>query len=233
MRAFNELTTRVADIRQAIHAHESWEAASRGVAERQAQRAARVEVVERAVCEQELRADEAADAHAAIVSEIKVLQACRDALGPRGARVRILSDALTGVQDVASAWLERFYDGAVRCELRLDEESREKGQRAGSIALNIVGLGSGGYKSLSGGQRRRVDLALQFALAEVSALASGRAPGTLWVDEAFDALDVEGVAAVQTALEDVAQDRCVVVISHSQHVVEGMRFDQHVKLGGS
>ena len=58
-------------------------------------------------------------------------------------------------------------------------------------------------------------MALLFALAETAAAASGRDAGTLWVDEAFDSLDVDGVASVVEALEEIAKERCVVVITHN------------------
>lgn len=187
-------------------------------------RAGEVEAAARSASalEEELSAAEVAAGDAR--AEMAVLGACRAALGLRGARVYLLSDALRGVQDVVNYWLERFYEGgAARCLLELTADSRERGQRAGTVSMVLEGLGSGRYRSLSGGQRRRLDVALLFALAEVAALASGTAPGTLWVDEAFDALDAGGVEAVAEAVREVAADRCVVVVTHSPALVEALR----------
>jgi DNA repair exonuclease SbcCD ATPase subunit len=67
------------------------------------------------------------------------------------------------------------------------------------------------YEALSGGQRRRVDIALLLSLSQLSPSA-----GTLYFDEAFDTLDKQGIDAVCELLADFGEERCVVVISHNE-----------------
>jgi len=93
---------------------------------------------------------------------------------------------------------------------------RKSGVVSDSISIKVSGVGGGrGYKAASGGERRRIDAALLLALAEVSSAAAGQAPGTLWMDEVFDALDEEGVDAVSDVLAELAEERAVVLITHS------------------
>lgn len=193
--------------------------------------AARRAGAQRKLADTELALMDAEDTFAAVSEAVTVLAAASDALGPRGARVAVLSDALRGVESLANVWLAKLCGDEVSCRIELGEDTRERGQRAGTVDLSFDGFGDGGYKSLSGGQRRRADIALMLALAEVAGLASGREPGTLWIDEAFDTLDEDGVAAAQAALVEVARERCVVVITHSEAVIAGMGAVKRVQVG--
>jgi DNA repair exonuclease SbcCD ATPase subunit len=96
------------------------------------------------------------------------------------------------------------------------------------ISLEVEGAGGGeGYKAASNGERRRIDVALLFALAEVAAGSRGTTAGTLWVDEVTDGLDQEGRLALADAFRELGRDRCVVVISHSDDFSRQLRPDIH------
>ena len=153
------------------------------------------------------------DASAVDVAELTEVE---KVLGLKGVRAHILGGALGGIEAVANAWLARLRHESLTVQLRPYSE-KSKGGISDSISLEIVGAGDGwGYKASSGGERRRVDIAILLALAEVSAAAQGEKVGTMFFDEVFDCLDEEGTDAVCSALNELAQERCVVVITHSQ-----------------
>lgn len=136
-------------------------------------------------------------------------------LGGKGVRAHVLGEALAGIEAVANGWLERVAGPGVSLQLSPYTE-RKSGAVSDSISIKVTGVGGGrGYKAASGGERRRIDAALLLALAEVSSAAAGQAPGTLWMDEVFDALDEEGVDAVSDVLAELAEERAVVLITHS------------------
>lgn len=69
------------------------------------------------------------------------------------------------------------------------------------------------YADLSGGQKQRVDIALAFAMHD---LVSSKVKFNLLVmDEAFDNLDAEGVAMVNSIFDLKSKDRAVYVVSHN------------------
>ncbi len=108
----------------------------------------------------------------------------------------------------------------------------KKGGTNDSISLEVHGLGRGSYKSTSGGERRRVDVALLLALGEVAAAARGGVPGTLFFDEVFDCLDDAGIEAIGDVLAELAKARCVVVITHSKPLIQRLRASASLHIAG-
>jgi DNA repair exonuclease SbcCD ATPase subunit len=146
-------------------------------------------------------------------------------LGLRGVRATVTAEALAGVQTATNRWLDVMAGERLRIELRGSTE-RKNGAQADTIDFVIVGAGGGkGYKAASGGERRRVDVAVMLALAEVAQAAFAVPSGLLIADEVFDALDGEGVDGVAEALAELARDRCVMVITHSDALAARLPAD--------
>ena len=183
-----------------------------------------------AVAEEAL--SDAEDKEALHKEEAEYLSAARDVLGLRGARVRVLAEALEGIEAVANVWMVKFFDS--EAYLRLNPTSELKsGKTVATIGLEVYGVGGGvGYKGLSGGERRRVDVALIMALAEVQAAAAGKERGTLFMDEVFDSLDEKGRSAVQHEVRELAKERAVVLITHVADLAAGLDADLLVRFDG-
>jgi DNA repair exonuclease SbcCD ATPase subunit len=158
-------------------------------------------------------------------SDVTELVEVEKVLGLKGVRSHILGTSLSGIEAVANSWLARLRQG-VQLELR---PYSEKGP-ADAISLKVCGLGRGTYKSTSGGERRRVDVALLLALGEVASAAAGGTPGTLFFDEVFDCLDEPGVEGVCEVLAELAQTRAVVVITHSKPLIEKLRATRRMRI---
>lgn len=153
---------------------------------------------------------------AAAQKEVRELVAVETVLGLRGVRAQILARALGSFESLANSWLGRLTGESIRVSLRPYTENKTGGVQD-AISLGVEGAGEGeGYRGCSRGERRRIDVALLFALAELANAAHGQAPGTLFLDEVFDGFDSAGFDAVVEALVTLAQDRAVVVISHRE-----------------
>jgi len=152
-------------------------------------------------------------------SKLALLDAVATVLGLRGVRAHVLGRALSGIETCANSWLGRIAGPDLQLTLKSYVEKKSGGV-SDALGLEIRGAGGGeGYRAASGGERRRIDIALLLALAEVSQQAFGQDPGTLFFDEVFDALDADGVEAVSVALGELAEDRVVVIVSHSSELV--------------
>jgi DNA repair exonuclease SbcCD ATPase subunit len=155
--------------------------------------------------------------------EAATLVTTADVLGLRGVRAHLLTRTLAGIEGVANVWLSRIAGPRFRLSLRGQTE-RKTGGVSDTISLHLDGAANGeGYAGASGGERRRIDVALLLALAEVSAGAAGHAPGTLFFDEVFDALDADGRGAVVAALSELSRDRAVIVITHNDALIASLR----------
>lgn len=162
--------------------------------------------------------------------ESKELEACERVLGLKGVRAHVLGHALSGIEAVANGWLARIAGSGLQLSLKPYAEKKTGGVRD-SISLEVAGAGGGyGYQGASGGERRRIDVALLLALAEIASAAHGRQRGTLFFDEVFDSLDGAGVTAVVEALDELAGARAVVVISHNEELADRLSGAQRIML---
>lgn len=145
--------------------------------------------------------------------------------GLKGMRAHVLGQALTGLQDLGNDWLTSIGKPGQKLALREYTETK-RGNTNAALSLELSSNRRPRwhkYRAASGGERRRIDVALILALAEVGRAARGKSRGTLFFDEVFDALDADGIDSVSDAIHDLAQDRCVVVISHSADLVSKLQ----------
>ncbi len=156
-----------------------------------------------------------ASALAEATAEAAVLRATERVLGLKGVRANILGNALAGLEGAVNVWLARLASRELRVNL---------GATAGTAALDVVGAGGGhGYKGASGGERRRIDVALLLGLGEFAAASAGSTGGLLILDEVLDALDKDGLERACRAIEELAEDRVVIVVSHLDEMTATLR----------
>lgn len=165
-------------------------------------------------------------------AELAVVTACEKVLGLNGVRANVLGRALGGIEQVANGWLARLRRPDLRVKLRPYTEKKSGGV-SDSISLGVEGAGAGlGYRAMSGGERRRVDLALLLALGEVAGAARGMVTGTIFLDEALDALDRDGVDAAVDAVKELATVRAVVVITHNEELARKLDAVMRLRIEG-
>ena len=153
---------------------------------------------------------EAREKESKAARELSVFTAAVTVLGMRGVRAALLARMLSSLEASANAWLPRLAGPGISVSLKSYKENKSGQSVSDVIALDVHGVGDGyGYRAASGGERRRIDVAIMLAFA---------GKGSLIFDEALDALDSAGVVAIADVLEELAQDRCVVVITHNEEL---------------
>lgn len=164
--------------------------------------------------------------------DVAELEACDKVLGVRGARSVLVGRTLSGIEALANTWMAKLGSSI---EIRLKPYTEKKsGGTVDSISLSLVGAGGeGGYLGASAGERRRVDVAILLALAE---LADGAAHGRRWkspifFDEVFDGLDEDGREAVMELMAALSKDRLVVLITHNESLA-AERADVRLRVDG-
>lgn len=167
-------------------------------------------------------------------SEAEELEACCSVLGLQGVRAAVLASSLGDLQQSANSWLSLLGMVGLRVEIGSQTTSKT-GAVSDKISFDVIGAGGGhGYLASSGGERRRIDIAVMLALSDAAASGShgvGKL-STLFVDELFDALDDEGVEATADVLNEIAMDRCVVVVSHNRALADRLPEARHLHVTG-
>lgn len=209
-------TSRVQDALGRLRAAEAKVAAARSQQSLRATLSAQRAESERRVAAADKAHAAAAKASDAARTEEATARAVATVLGTKGVRAHLLDTALGAAERAANDYLTLLSSSGARVELRSVTEKKAGGvSEALSLRVSIRrGEPLRPYDSLSGGERRRVDVALLLALAEAAGVAQGREPGTLWLDEVFDALDVGGCDAVSRVVSALGKTRAVVLITH-------------------
>ena len=130
-------------------------------------------------------------------------------LGWKGARTKLFGDVLAAVERLTNRYLAAM-SRYMSVNMAVHDDK---------LALTVQHEGQSvrGFMSCSSGERKRIAVALLLAMAELSPSARSAA---LWVDEAFDRLDAEGVAGVCRAVADVSTQRKIVIITHDDAIID-------------
>lgn len=159
---------------------------------------------------------------------IREVDICCSVLGPQGIRAQLLEETLEAVETSANVWL-RYLDASFTLRMFASKETKSK-KSCENITLEVCGGGAKDYVSCSGGERRRIDIAVLFALSDVARASYGDTDWTLWCDEVFDALDDDGVHALAQALRRVSLSRLIVVITHQSALAEALGAEMMISL---
>jgi len=163
----------------------------------------------------------------AVSFDLAILENVESVLGTKGVRAHILSSALGALELTSNKWLAEISNGEYSLRVTPYSEKKTGGHRE-AIAIHVDGIAGGnGYRGASGGQRRRIDVALLLGLAELAQASSQYNGGTIFFDEVFDSLDASGVAAVSKVIAQLGQRMPVIIISHSASLVDTLQADLH------
>jgi DNA repair ATPase RecN/DNA repair exonuclease SbcCD nuclease subunit len=221
------ISTREHERREYSRAQDRWDESAKRL--KKAHEALRVQLqsYQFKLAEADQQIIEAEDAGAELISRVAALRSADKALGLTGVRATVTGELLSSIEQLANYWLE-LINPDLHVEIRPFRELANGAQRD-EISLLVRGAGgvAGSYHDASTGQQRRVDLALMLALSEVVG-GEVASRSTLFFDEVFGALDLKGCQAVAKVLRELAQDRCVVVLTHVEQLAEDLAADVHV-----
>lgn len=121
-------------------------------------------------------------------------------------RTRILERYLGYVNNILEEVSANILDGMV-ISLVVDK-------KANGIEI-MVNDGDRGYKSLSGGEKRRVDIIIILSLQRFLLECTGVSTNLLVFDEIFDSLDNVGIRMILNCIDSIFdEDLCVYIITH-------------------
>jgi len=242
-----DLQTQLAAVRipDTSRLESEWRAKSKRLSELDAQEAAngriaatildaraRAAEAEQAITRDRAQLREANSAMTTMLGNAQLLDDAARVFSKRGARGLFFAGALDDISAMATHYASALAHRDVRITMT-PQTTKKDGSAADRISIDIRSDGWGAdYSALSGGQRRRVDIAIMLALCDINAQMTGMRRATLFCDELFDSLDDDGVTAAIDLLESIAEDRCVVLITHNSDLAKQIRATKTIRLGG-
>ena len=148
-------------------------------------------------------------------------------LGKEGIKSFVIDQIIPTLNEQIEHWMGLIYQGTISVKF----------DKFFSVALvnnstgNNMVFGQG-----SGGERRRIDLAIMLAFRQVMKLSVGKDPSMLFLDECAESLDEEGIFRLWDAIEDIAKESTVFVITHNASLLtllNGQNTLEVVKKNGS
>jgi DNA repair exonuclease SbcCD ATPase subunit len=132
--------------------------------------------------------------------------------GDSGIRKFVIDGIIPALNARIAHWLQFLIDGKIALEF--DNSLEESIQRNPSDGDPFV------YHAMSGGERRRLNLAVSQAFAHVMMLNSGTYPSLVFLDEVTTNIDQMGVVGVYNMIMELAKDRQVFVTTHDQNLLD-------------
>lgn len=144
------------------------------------------------------------------------------AFGDSGIRKFVIEGIIPALNSKVAHWLQFLIDGKIKLEF--DNELEERIERNPSDGDPFV------YYAMSGGERRRLNLAVSQAFAHVMMISSGTCPSLVFLDEVTTNIDQVGVVGVYNMILELAKERQVFITTHDQNLLEMLEGCELIKL---
>ena len=123
-----------------------------------------------------------------------------------------ITSILPDLNDRIAYWLHILMDGKIKLEF--DAQLEE------TIARNPEDGDPFVYHAMSGGERRRINLAVSQAFAYIMMLSSNNSPSLVFLDEVTTNIDPYGVDAIYRLIQELSQQKQVFITTHDQGLLD-------------
>lgn len=171
-----------------------------------------MESLDKELLEKKTALDTAENLMASLERELPYYEFWSVAFGDSGIRKFVIEGIIPALNSKIAYWLQFLIDGKIKLEF--DSELEETIERNPSDGDPFV------YYGMSGGEKRRLNLAVSQAFAYVMMLNSGACPSVVFLDEVTTNIDQSGVVGVYNMIAELAKDRQVFVTTHDQNLLE-------------
>lgn len=163
-------------------------------------------------------------------ASMESLKFWRTAFSGRGVKQLLFSTVTPFLNERANLYMRELSNSTAQIKIKT-QKLLKSGETRDDLNFEVSLPGTGAsYEAKSGGERRRADIAIQFALADLAAARSRTPVQFLILDEIFDNLDVQGAEQVVDLLIQhvVPVRKTVLVITHNDALKT--LFEQRIKV---
>jgi DNA repair exonuclease SbcCD ATPase subunit len=139
-------------------------------------------------------------------------------LSHKGIKTFIINSLVPYMNNRAEEYSEIFTDSTYQVNFTSTKELKG-GDVRDEIGVCITSLNGGNsYDKCSDGEKKRIDLIIQFVLDDVRTLRSNGSFNIRFYDELFDSLDSTGITTVLEALKKTNKGKTIYLISHNDNL---------------
>lgn len=136
----------------------------------------------------------------------------QEGFGDSGIRKFVIDGVVPALNAKIAHWLNFLIDGKISLEFNNElEETIHRNPPDGDPFV---------YHAMSGGERRRLNLAVSQAFAHVMMLNCGMCPSLVFLDEVTTNIDQMGVVGVYNMIMELSRERQVFITTHDQNLLE-------------
>ena len=155
------------------------------------------------------------------------------AFGPKGLKNYILDSKLQEMTDAANHWVKLLTGGTFWMRFETQKVGRSSKKLSNELNIRVFRYNPDGrisdrnYKSWSGGEKKRVSLAIDFGLSRLVAKRAKKRYDLLILDELFKHVDKLGGEALAEMLAELGNEKSsLFVIEHDENFQS--RFDNRI-----
>lgn len=153
---------------------------------------------------------------------LKYYQYWQFGFGEKGIRKTVVDGIIPELNNRISYWLQFLIDNKI--SLRFDNEFNEIIERSPVDGDPYV------YHAMSAGQRRRLNLAVSQAFADVMMISSGTIPSLVFLDEVTTNIDPLGVQGIYNMIQELSADKQVFITTHDKDLIKMLETVQTINL---
>lgn len=154
-------------------------------------------------------------------SELPYIDFWIKGFGDYGIRSHIIAELIPSINNRINYWMQFLLENKIK--ITLNENLEESIDKIPSDGSNFL------YNGLSGGEHKRVDLAISQSFANIMMNLSNCCPSIVALDEVGVNFDRPGIHAVYRMIEELSQDRQVLVVTHDPDLQEMLQGTSQIK----
>lgn len=188
-----------------------------------------VEKVKSSIKKKKKKIKDIEDAVTALEKEVEYYTFWKEGFSRGGIRSYLLDKIIPFLTERANHYLAILTDGGIQVKFNARKQLAN-GEWRENFNVEVLNANAADtYEGNSGGEKRRIDLAISLAINDFIASRSGKRFNILLLDEVFENIDETGVYYVVKVLEELAKNRSsVFVITHHDSLAS--YFSETIKL---
>ncbi len=143
------------------------------------------------------------------------LEALKDIFGPQGVRSVILDASINNLNQLSNGYLRELFDAPVSIQFSIDHVETKSAYKQRVHTVVLMDGVEVSLDSLSGGEKRRVIIATDLALADLVASRSSKGFNMMFLDEVSEGLDAAGREKLFTLLSRISKKSSVISVDHA------------------